>query len=708
LIDSKLLYSLSNLRMEDPQRHPNGDPSAAGDDVSELQRQAEEAMEQMLLAQEDEEHADTEGNGSDNNNIINNNNNNEGNFPEQDRLLDEAGRADDEDPRGFAADGDENNGNDNGNIHDEIEFLEDDDDLMNNNADFHDSPEKKNPFTYIRVSFWAAVVLVYYAYRSRQQWYLALVFLSSSKYAYVILGNAFIASLVWWFRVSTEFFLNGGLRLNEAEGLGDYFRWHITETCLALTIFRSEMTVKTFVLFLVLVFAKCLHHIVDAREAHLRMTEEIVVANPPNGWISLRCPHVKLFSLIILLQVLDIISVVLCGQDIMMNGPSVSILFAFESAIMLTSVISNTLLWYLHLVDGILHFLHETSDASSRMHKWIYPWKDHKATLVFAVELQAQAAKFFFYLTFFSIVFTYYGLPINLIREVYVSFLALKSRLIAFHKYRQLMSSMNRFKNPSEKELEEEHICIICRDEMTVETAKRLPGCGHIMHKSCLREWLVQQQTCPTCRGDISAMEARQKLQDAMDARRQEQQQDQQEEEKTNHEGTEGETPEDNQHSSSANESGKNKPTDGAGETAQPASPEIDTEIDRKPPPRTNALASHDARKTIPAKSNSGIAASSRLSSGEHEMPTFPAFYRVVRDTGACVYRDEKEEDSSSRTCFLVLRVVRCGVVLLGMEMEVRKCVLANKMMIRMPDGWVNEDDLERIVSLPFKSSPLQ
>jgi len=446
--------------MEDPQRLPNDELSSPGDDASEIQRQAEEAMEQMLLAQEDEEYIEAERDRIDNN---------EENFAQPN----EAERDDDQAPQDFDAAADNN-------IDDDIAFLDDDEnDLMNHNVNFEDSQEKKHPFTYVGLSFWAAIFLVYYAYRSRQQWYLALVFLSSSKYAYVILGNAFIASLIWCFQVTVGFFLNG-LRLNEAEGLGDYFRWHITETCLALTIFRSELNVKTFLLFLILVFAKCLHHIVDAREAHLRMTEEIVVANPTNGWISLRHPHVKLFVLINILQVLDIISVVLCGLDIMKNGPSVCILFAFESAIMLTSVISNVLLWNLHLLDGILHFLHENSDASNRMHRWVYPWKDHKATLVFAVELQAQTAKFIFYLTFFSIVFTYYGLPINLIREVYMSFLQLKSRLVAFAKYRRLMSSMNRFKTPTEEELKEEHICIICRDEMTVETAKRLPGCGHM------------------------------------------------------------------------------------------------------------------------------------------------------------------------------------------------------------------------------------
>ncbi len=453
--------------MEDPQ-HLRGD-------AAELQRRAEEAMEEMLLAQEDDDDGG-DGDGD----------------RDQGLIVGGDGMDGGELEDAFEDDDEHNQGDD---LHDDMAFLDEDDFVDDGNHEdnhdvhFRDTEEKKYPFPYVKVSLWAAVALVYYALRSRQQWYLALVFLSSSKYSFVILGNAFVALLVLGFTSTTELFLNG-LRRNEAEGLGDYFRWHITETCLALTIFRSELTVKTGLLFLIVVFAKCLHHVVDAREAHLRLTEEVVIANA-HGNMSVRLPHAKLFMLICILQVLDIGAVVLCGQNIAKHGPSVSILFAFESAILLTSVISNALLWNLHLLDGIFQYLHEKQQQRQEQHeggqpqstfwqRWIHPWKDHKATLIFCVELQAQTARFLFYLTFFSIVFCYYGLPINLIREVYVSFLALKSRVVAFQKYRKLLSSMNRFQNPTPEELEEEHICIICRDEMTVETAKRLPGCGHM------------------------------------------------------------------------------------------------------------------------------------------------------------------------------------------------------------------------------------
>lgn len=39
--------------------------------------------------------------------------------------------------------------------------------------------------------------------------------------------------------------------------------------------------------------------------------------------------------------------------------------------------------------------------------------------------------------------------------------------------------------------------CAICWDGM--ETARKLP-CGHLFHNSCLRSWLEQDTSCPTCR----------------------------------------------------------------------------------------------------------------------------------------------------------------------------------------------------------------
>lgn len=43
--------------------------------------------------------------------------------------------------------------------------------------------------------------------------------------------------------------------------------------------------------------------------------------------------------------------------------------------------------------------------------------------------------------------------------------------------------------------------CAICWDHM--EAARKLP-CGHLFHNSCLRSWLEQDTSCPTCRMSLS------------------------------------------------------------------------------------------------------------------------------------------------------------------------------------------------------------
>lgn len=46
--------------------------------------------------------------------------------------------------------------------------------------------------------------------------------------------------------------------------------------------------------------------------------------------------------------------------------------------------------------------------------------------------------------------------------------------------------------------------CAICWDEM--DTARKLP-CGHLFHNSCLRSWLEQDTSCPTCRTSLKGQQ---------------------------------------------------------------------------------------------------------------------------------------------------------------------------------------------------------
>jgi E3 ubiquitin-protein ligase synoviolin len=116
------------------------------------------------------------------------------------------------------------------------------------------------------------------------------------------------------------------------------------------------------------------------------------------------------------------------------------------------------------------------------------------------------------YLIFFVIIITFYGLPLNIVRDVYITARSFLTRLRALHRYQTATRNMDqRYASATGEELiaMSDRTCIICREEMVLQgvqnppsdgpntTPKKLP-CGHIFHFYCLRSWLERQQSCPT------------------------------------------------------------------------------------------------------------------------------------------------------------------------------------------------------------------
>jgi E3 ubiquitin-protein ligase synoviolin len=620
----------------------------AEDQAARLRREREEAMEQMLMEQQ----------------------------------LDEILRDDDNDENEAAAGHhhhveDENNPG----------MRQQEGDVMLEEALAEDPPpppvaSHNKGLSYTTTSFLLAAAYVWYALRTREQWYLALVFLGSSKLAYCIIGNALVAAAVVAFHRTTALFL-GGLRVQEAEGLQDFFRWNVTETCLALTMFRHELTIGVAVQFLILVLVKCLHHVAVLREQHVRLTEEAVRASEWNpAYPMVPTSHVKALLFLVVLQSFDVWAFQYMGEDLLTTGPSVSVLFAFEAAILLVSAWSAILLWYLHAIDGLLHFWHDQQLYLGQV--LLHPWKEHKATLTFAVELQSQSVQFLFYLAFFGLVMTYYGVPINLFREVYVSFMALKERIFAFLKYRRLMVGMNRFATPTAEQLEESGpVCIICRDDMTVHDCKALPVCQHLFHKSCLREWLTQQQSCPTCRSDISQMQARQAAADAAVDR-----------------GLDGHADGETEEQAVTNDAMAPFATD-------------DDEHDNSPVPDVDpAEVGAGVAPIAPARRRTGVVNESFLETaadssetktpctaappkkvhfsdgpGETLVLSFPALYRVVQSRASVVNLEAA----------LVVRRLPLGSIVFGTDLKEHTYQGKAQSYIRLADGWVADEAVWRV-----------
>lgn len=118
------------------------------------------------------------------------------------------------------------------------------------------------------------------------------------------------------------------------------------------------------------------------------------------------------------------------------------------------------------------------------------------------------------YSAFFAILMIFYGLPIHIMRDLFLTARSFVKRLSALMQYRKALQGMNSYPDATAEELAREDTCIICREDMrpwdpaavgAVERfrPKRLP-CGHILHFGCLRSWLERQQVCPTCRRPVT------------------------------------------------------------------------------------------------------------------------------------------------------------------------------------------------------------
>lgn len=174
--------------------------------------------------------------------------------------------------------------------------------------------------------------------------------------------------------------------------------------------------------------------------------------------------------------------------SVLKKGPSMSILFANEYALTLVSLIGSCIRFTLNCMDAL------NPDEAF----------EQRSTVIFYLDFFVDLFKLLIYTGFFAVVMAFYGLPIHIIRDLYVTVISFSKRVRDMIKYHQIMSSLQtQYPDVTPEELEacNDPTCIICREEM-VTAVKRLP-CGHFFHFKCLKSWLERQQVCPTCRKSV-------------------------------------------------------------------------------------------------------------------------------------------------------------------------------------------------------------
>ncbi|KAF9047304.1 hypothetical protein BJ165DRAFT_1465059 [Panaeolus papilionaceus] len=337
------------------------------------------------------------------------------------------------------------------------------------------------------------------ALKNYSNFYSVAIYLSKSSRSVLVLANfGVLLALLSGHIVQRIFF--GALRPNEVERLYDRLWFFITESLLAFTIFRDDFDASFALMFGFLLFVKSFHWLASDR---IEWMDQQPYPGPPLLF------HFRMSLLFAILSTTDFLMFLFAAEHTISVEVDGMVLFASEYAILMASVM-NTIMKYLLSA-------YDLRRAGRRGGENAPPW-ENKSVWVFYIELATDFTKLTIYLVFFIVIIASYGLPLNIVRDVYITARSFITRLRALHRYQTATRNMDqRYPNATEEELTamNDRTCIICREEMSLPnpdvpqqpdgpntTPKKLP-CGHVFHFYCLRSWLERQQSCPTCRRNV-------------------------------------------------------------------------------------------------------------------------------------------------------------------------------------------------------------
>ncbi|KAI9645839.1 E3 ubiquitin-protein ligase hrd1 [Ciborinia camelliae] len=408
---------------------------------------------------------------------------------------------------------------------------------------------------YAGISTALAGGVVLSAFNQRANFYSACVYLAQSNLCLMILINL-ILFIFSTFMYGLQRLCYGPLRPIEIEQLYEKAWFAITETCLAMTIFREEVGAWFLVMFVALLTGKVWGWIGDGR---VEILEQQPPANP-------RLFHIRLSISLAVSVLYDawLMSYTI-NTVIQQARPNMMVMFLFEFAVLTVSSSSTACRYIISVMESrvvkkqtqerLIERKREVREERAEMIRQReiaraeagedyqepttplpseddveemdieVPGWEAKGQWVLTLDLITDFMKLTIYMSFFFILFTFYGLPIHIMRDLFVTARSFIKRLTAFLRYRRATHDMNsRYEDATVEDIQREDTCIICREEMrpwsvtnppvpagararpgTVNERtrpKKLP-CGHILHLGCLKSWLERQQVCPTCRNPV-------------------------------------------------------------------------------------------------------------------------------------------------------------------------------------------------------------
>ncbi|KAL8999696.1 MAG: hypothetical protein Q9169_001513 [Polycauliona sp. 2 TL-2023] len=360
----------------------------------------------------------------------------------------------------------------------------------------------------------------------RPNFYSSSVYIAQSNACLFILTNLALLS-TYSIMLGLQKAFYGPLRPVEIEQLWEKAWFALTETALAMTIFRDEVGGWFLFMFTFLLISKVWNWLAEGRV-------EILEQQPP---ASPRLFHTRLSAALSLSVLFNVYMLRFCASSVLQQArPNMMVMFAFEFAVLTILSLSTTARYALSLYETAVIKRQVAQGREQLRHRPESPMSEEEANAseidaagweekgqwVFYLDIATDFFKLVLYLSFFCVLCMFYGMPIHIIRDVALTIRSFYKRIRDFIQYKQATRDMNaRYPDATAEEIVREDVCIICRENMTVwhdptvdgasgerqpiderQRAKKLP-CGHLLHFACLRSWLERQQICPTCRTPV-------------------------------------------------------------------------------------------------------------------------------------------------------------------------------------------------------------
>ncbi|CAF2453375.1 unnamed protein product [Rotaria sp. Silwood2] len=329
----------------------------------------------------------------------------------------------------------------------------------------------------ILLSFLMTITVVTNAFYNKKQFYPSVVYLTKSSTSLAVLYlQAFVFAILLG-KIVQKIFL-GQLRAIETEHLYDRTWFSVTETCLAFTVFRDDFSSHFVALFAILLFLKCFHWLLEDRVDYMEQS-------PVLGPIF----HARVISLSSALIILDYLFIVSACTHTIAKGASVQIVFGFEYAILLVSVVLTAIKYILHTIEI------RTGE------QW-----ENKGVFMLYSDLLLGFIRVVLYMLFMIVMMKIHTFPLFSIRPMFIAMRAFRKSCTDVIESRRAIHDLNTmYPDLTAEELANvaDTTCIICREDMQVQQSIKRLGCQHIFHKNCLRSWFQRQQACPICRKPV-------------------------------------------------------------------------------------------------------------------------------------------------------------------------------------------------------------